>query len=166
LSSSFGEKFRPRFASLHLVGFRHLRRMNSLPSSAESRACRAPADPAPSPIREPDPPENPDVPVREPEPPEPGESDSCSRHQLRRMRCAPRPVRLKVKRPKRAVLRRNHASIRARRSDLLGYSRQALRRTQNRLAQDDIHVTSLPSSRVQWDNTCLCEKHSFAALSW
>jgi len=34
---------------------------------------RAPADPSPSPIREPEPPENPDVPVREPEPAEPDE---------------------------------------------------------------------------------------------
>ena len=36
-------------------------------------ACRTPAEPAPSPIREPEPAENPDVPVREPEPAEPGQ---------------------------------------------------------------------------------------------
>lgn len=38
-----------------------------------SRSLRAPAEPSPAPIREPDPPENPDVPVREPEPDEPAE---------------------------------------------------------------------------------------------
>jgi len=47
--------------------------MTSLMQLLDSTICRAPADPAPSPIREPDPPDNPDVPVREPEPPEPGE---------------------------------------------------------------------------------------------
>jgi hypothetical protein len=34
---------------------------------------RGPAEPSPPPIREPDPPENPDLPVREPEPAVPGE---------------------------------------------------------------------------------------------
>ena len=35
--------------------------------------CRAPAEPAPSPVGPIDPPENPDLPVREPEPSIPGE---------------------------------------------------------------------------------------------
>jgi hypothetical protein len=47
--------------------------MDIITSTLSSYRLRAPADPSPAPIREPNPPENPDVPVREPEPDEPQE---------------------------------------------------------------------------------------------
>jgi hypothetical protein len=57
----------------HSTRFAHLNRVNLFQPSSDSTNCRTPAEPAPPPIREPDPPENPDVPIREPEPDEPGE---------------------------------------------------------------------------------------------
>jgi hypothetical protein len=52
------------------LGFDHLSVMKSL--IPESRF-RAPAEPSPPPVREPDQPENPGVPIREPEPDNPDE---------------------------------------------------------------------------------------------
>jgi hypothetical protein len=46
-------------------------RMSSIPVFEYD--CRIPSEPAPPPIREPEPAENPDLPIREPDPEDPGQ---------------------------------------------------------------------------------------------
>jgi hypothetical protein len=56
-----------------LVRFCHLKGMSAKRTTSFGYDLRIPSEPAPPPIKEPDPPENPDVPIREPDPEDPGQ---------------------------------------------------------------------------------------------